>query len=306
MEAQHSTGVAVLLSTYNGEKFLPALLDSVFKQDFRPLRVIARDDGSVDGTVPILKEYANTYPSCSLLEIGPRLGVTASFLRLACHTVGSFAYHAFCDQDDIWLPGKLGRAVSRLECCSEPTLYCSRLSLVDENLRPTGYSQRIRQPPCLRNALVENIATGCTVVMNSAGCEILTNKIPRNALFHDWWAYLVLSALGKVTYDPESHILHRQHSTNDTGMPTGLRLWSRRIRRFFEGNRSHALTQQAQEFREIFGACVDPKDRRILDRFIDGRSSVGERLAYSVRPEVFRQRPLDNAILRCLLAIGRI
>ena len=106
--------VQILMSTYYGEKYLREQLDSIIKQTYPLINILIRDDGSSDGTLSILKEYAGKYDHVTYYE-GENIGVIQSFLQLLKESDANVNYYAFADQDDVWLPEKIVRAVEKLE-----------------------------------------------------------------------------------------------------------------------------------------------------------------------------------------------
>ena len=155
----------------------------------------ARDDGSTDTTIALLDQWASRIPL--VVTRGTHIGATASFFELLCHSRerdNENEIVAFADQDDVWDGDKLTRAVRALRELppERPALYCSRAGIVDENLRPLGLTRDFRRPPSFENALVENIAMGCTMALNQAAVRLLTSvPPPARARMHDWWCYLV-------------------------------------------------------------------------------------------------------------------
>lgn len=299
--------VQVLLSTFNGEKFLGALMDSLIHQDYPNVEILVRDDGSEDDTLSILSQYTS-FDNVSIFR-GRRLGVPESYFELLRMSSASADYLAFCDQDDVWEKDKISRAVDFLEQLPQavPSLYCSRVLLVDEELNVIGRSQIPKRGPSFENAIVQNIATGCTIVINKASRQLLLQGVPKRAVMHDWWMYLVISAFGKVIYDPEPRILYRQHSSNVIGSKSSaMTRWIRRIQRFLKSGRLHLVTEQANEFRRIYGLLLPEEKKAILDRFIDSQKSFTGRLRYSFLGEVHRQTIIDNTILRLLIILNRI
>src|SRR6266851_1070947 len=137
-----SERINVLLATYNGAAFLRDQLESVRSQSLAPYRVTVRDDGSTDATLSILSRWAAGRAGVSISG-GRRLGAARSFLTLLADADEGCEYFAFCDQDDVWLPEKLERAVLALRQrpADEPLLYFSRVELVDENLKHLSFSR---------------------------------------------------------------------------------------------------------------------------------------------------------------------
>ena len=154
---------------------------------------------------------------------GEHLDAGKKLLALLGSVAPSTEYAAFCDQDDIWLPGKLSAAVVALQHEQGPALYCSAVELVDRDLVRIGTHRRCVRGPSFENALVENIATGCTIVLNRRAVQLLSSATPRNFLMHDAWCYLVVSGCGKVIYDPRPQVLYRQHALNAIGVARTVR-----------------------------------------------------------------------------------
>jgi hypothetical protein len=219
-------GTVVLLATHNGAAYLPEQLRSLALQTDADWRVLVRDDGSTDDTSRLIAAFQAEMGTARVTRIGhagARLGALRNFTALLAAAPAARRY-AFCDQDDVWLPGKLERAAMALDrqppdCAA---LYCSRQIVVDARLRPLGMSPPLRRPPSLRNALVQNVASGCTIVMNRMARDAILAAAPPPGSNHDWWAYLVTTAVGgRVLFDPEPMMLYRQHGSNTLGAAPG-------------------------------------------------------------------------------------
>jgi len=298
--------VNVLMSTYNGEKYLRVQLESLLAQSYKNIHISVRDDGSTDNTVHILKEYASKYPFIRV-AYGENLGVIESFFRLLNDTEGDFDYFAFCDQDDIWLSDKIKDAVEEMnkEDCHQPMLYCSRVEFVDEKMNPMGLS-RIPRRIGFGNALVENIAIGCTIVINRKTRDMILATKPGRIIMHDWWCYLIVSALGKVFHGKTVNIKYRQHAGNVIGGTSSFLLSVyRRSREFLKsGKDAFRVRDQAVEFLRCYGHLLDDKNSRILRRFIESKNTFSSRLQYSLGMDVWRQSSMDTNILRALILFG--
>ena len=256
--------VDILLATYNGQAYLPELLKSLEDQSIKNWRLLVSDDGSNDDTIALIREFARHH-AVEIFE-GPGLGPGPNFISLAQRADGSANYYAFCDQDDIWLPDKLQRAVENLEASETQTaaLYCSRQKLIDEAGHDCGMSRSYSRPPSFRNALVENIATGCTVVMNQKLKDLLAELDPPTVKHHDWMAYLLATGTaGTVIYDPEPSILYRQHPGNTISANTGLRASLDRAFRIFKGEFGRRFEENLTVLQGVSG-CLAPHERRLL------------------------------------------
>ncbi|MCS7013168.1 MAG: glycosyltransferase family 2 protein [Chloroherpetonaceae bacterium] len=299
--------VCILLSTYNGEAYLAEQLDSILRQSYPAFCLWVRDDGSSDGTRALLEQYAAQHKAMQLF-FGENLGAAKSYFWLLANADERADYFALCDQDDVWHIDKLQRAVERLqqEDDTQPLLYFSRFEIVDANLRPLALSPRAVRIG-FANALVQNQATGCTMVLNRAARTLLLSALPVRTIMHDWWIYLVLSAFGKLLYDETPTLKYRQHARNTIGATATT--WDKLHRHwqsFIRGNsRIFRLTEQATEFERCFGTALAEKERRILARFLRSKQRLTSRLAYLFTGDVRRASWLDNMILKTVIALNR-
>jgi glycosyltransferase involved in cell wall biosynthesis len=220
--------VVILLATFDGAAFLREQLASFVAQEHRDWRLVWRDDGSRDETVAILQEFAAAQGAGRVERLAApegRVGSAASFLALLRHaaaTMGPGDLAAFADQDDVWLPFKLARAVGALGAIdpARPAIYSARQVLVDARRKRLGVSASPIVPPGFPAALTQNLATGCTVALNRAAARLVAGSTAPAGCQHDWWAYLLVTAAGGVFLaDREPVVLYRQHGGNAVGAP---------------------------------------------------------------------------------------
>lgn len=214
--------VAILLCTYNGARFLAEQLDSLEAQTHQNWVVIASDDGSTDTTLEILQQYQSKWSSGKLtIRSGPQKGFCQNFLSLACDPQIKADYYAFCDQDDVWLPNKLMVALENIagnQQAKMPYLYCGRTNYVTDTLKPCGFSPLFVFPPSFRNALVQSIAGGNTMVFNLASKRLIEDAGLVEVPSHDWWLYILVTGCeGNVFYDKVGYIQYRQHEGSLVG-----------------------------------------------------------------------------------------
>lgn len=310
MEKKKKLQVQVLLSTYQGERFLKEQLFSIFAQEQVDINVLIRDDGSTDNTKHILNEFLNRYPEKIHIIFGENIGAVASYFKLLQMASKKADYIALSDQDDVWLPKKIYRAVMLLEKLLKkektklPFLYTSAVQLVDEKLHfiPMGIHYRTVRPS-FGNALVENMCTGCTCVMNQELLRVIQNKIPNYTVMHDFWIYLVAACFGTVIYDTTSYLWYRQHSGNEIG--TATTIWDNYKRRIknFKKNRTR-LSKQAAEFLRLYEKEMPSEYRQLVRNFIAVKTSLKARYKIINNPNIYRQRKSDTLIMKILALFG--
>lgn len=264
-----SKQVAILMSTYNGERYIKEQLNSIVNQTYKNWHLYIRDDGSTDDTVKILKRFCNQYSNITLLNLNntKNLGVTASFMILLANT--SADYYMFSDQDDFWKKDKIKTCISSIQNNDNtPTCVFTELQVVDKELKPIRLMNNDNVWFDFQHFLFGNCVTGCTMMINQKLKSILhigdTNfdKI----YLHDWWIAMIASAFGKLIYVKEPTILYRQHSNNVEGSKdNNLRSLIRRALHL-EGDQEGMLKifTMDQEFRRIFGNKIQGIDRRYL------------------------------------------
>jgi len=300
-----SSQIEVLLSTYNGELYVGALLESLWAQTIGDFRLRIRDDGSHDGTVNLLRELSAREPRVTL-TVGANDGAAQSFLELLRSADPGADLVALCDQDDVWFPQKLEWGRDALSGLDGPALYCGGIIITDEDLEPLRQHRVPRRGPSFANALVENIATGATIMLNRAAVNLASKSRPQNMVMHDQWLYLLVSGCGTVIYDPRPQVLYRQHGSNAVGIAKGFEDWRRRARRQGRAGHKRVLTKQARELRDLHYADLDATSRNQLDDFLGSGDSLLARMRYACFGATFRQRKIDNLIYRVLYFLKRV
>lgn len=248
--------VAILLCTYNGDRFLAEQLDSLEAQTHQNWVVIASNDGSTDHTLEILRKYQAKWLSGKLtIRNGPQKGFCQNFLSLACDPEIKADYYAFCDQDDVWLPSKLEVALGNIvtnQLPDMPYLYCGRTFYVTENLKSCGISPLFIFPPNFRNALVQSIAGGNTMVFNQASKNLIEKVGIVDVPSHDWWIYQLITGVeGQVFYDREAYVLYRQHQLSLVGGNNTFSAKMERIWMLFQGRFQNWNTQNINALKQV-------------------------------------------------------
>lgn len=311
----NSPTIQVLLSTYNGERYIDEQINSLLQQEGVNISILVRDDGSSDGTSEKIWDFHERYPDKIKIYQEQNVGVVNSFFNLIQQTSNQFNYYAFCDQDDIWNPDKLFRAISYLQEQNQevPLMYCSSTQMVDSKLDPIKiWPLKPHKELTIYNALIENVCVGCTIVVNSTTLDIVKNTPPdnmHNVIMHDWWIYLCVSSLGKVFFDEAPSILYRQHPNNYYGgLVDGVtRKWEKRFSRFISGKNYYIISKQAKEFLVTYNKLLDIKLRNDIIRFLTTQNkSFLKRFLYIRKSPFYKHSSIDNFIYKVLFIIGKI
>lgn len=211
--------VQVLLSTYNGEKYLKEQIESILKQEEVEISILVRDDGSSDNTIKILEEISKKQKEIKFYK-GENKGPARSFMELVQKSEEA-DYYAFADQDDIWESKKIISAVKKLNNSDIPELYVSSVTIVDENLNNIE-KKEIQGKFTFEGEMIKNFAYGCTQVFNKKLRDIINLYEPQYIIMHDSWITRVCYAIGgNVVIDKNSYIKYRQHSNNVVGYKDG-------------------------------------------------------------------------------------
>jgi len=305
--------VCVIMSCYNGERFLREQLASIRDQAGLCVSLFARDDGSTDATPDLLERFRDENSGLDVEVVrGANIGAARSFL-VALELAGNFEYYAFADQDDVWRPDKLARAVDRLAAAAtgcEPALYYSNVNYTDAGLRPIGQSD-FGGPQTLEQVLLENRAVGCTIVLNQAARSLLLESRDLDnhsspALMHDWWANLVLTALGQTIFDEEAAVYYRQHAGNEIGgAASALGNTLGKVKFFMRrGIGGYRPSRQAQGLVDTYSDRLTPAQLRLLTRFVAGKNAFAARVRFALGPDIRRETWFDRLVVRTLILLN--
>ncbi len=299
--------IKVLLSTYNGERYLKEQIDSVLSQNGVTVRLIIRDDGSNDGTLKLLREYSTNYSCIELIE-GQNIGCSKSFFNLMSSAFeDDVDYYAFCDQDDVWHPDKLSVAIEKLKIHDKtPSLYCSNLKVVNEYGEFLRFMYSSNTKPNKNFSLLSNIATGCTCVINQNLLKLFINHdLPKDAVMHDWWFYCLACFYGNVIFDSDAYISYRQHSNNVYGARSKSYLVKsiNFLKSLVNSDKEHYRERQAKEFLHSSYSALSNKDKKIVDVIANYRTNLFTRLRLTFSREII---PGISYPLRLRILLGLI
>ncbi len=272
--------IAILLTTYNGERHIEELLASLENQSNSAFDLFIRDDGSSDQTIKqILAFQSDSNISMRLLPEGENIGASQNFAYLLEYALKyeQYRYFMFCDQDDVWLPNKIEQTQNTMTEKEKlnptiPLLIHTDLQVVDENLAlidSSYWSYQNINPgyDSLNRLLIQNIITGCTVVINRALAEI-TLPLSRDAIMHDWWLGLIAASLGKIEALPQSTVKYRQHSANDIGASAfNLSTILDKAHMLFSFSLDK-YTKQANSFLSHYSDRLSTEQKKMLEAFV--------------------------------------
>jgi len=270
--------IAILMCTYNGELYLKEQLDSIQQQDYKNWTLYVSDDGSIDQTLVILKDYQKLWGQNKFHILkGPQQGFQKNFMSLIASKKIHADFYMLCDQDDVWLPKKITTAIHHLQNQdqSRPQLYCGRTSYVNKKLKFIEYSDLFSRPRSFNNAIVQSIAGGNTMAYNNA-LKKIPMKFPEvKIISHDWWLYILCElSSGQTYYDPNSYILYRQHErsligANTTWLAKLKRLYMMLSGKFIQYNNCHYAALNAMPLTIMNSTHLQLIDRFYIDRHKD-------------------------------------
>ncbi len=300
----------VLMATYNGCAYLSSQIGSIEKQNLRPIDLLISDDGSTDGTIAYLTDIERSWgPGDATVIQGPRRGFAENYRHLINNSPENSDLYAFCDQDDIWEPDKLTQAAEQIgKPNGKPALFCSRTLIVAEDGQDKGLSPLFSAPPSFRNAIVQSIAGGNTMVFNRLTRDLLVEACKRTGFVsHDWWAYLLVTgAGGTVHYSKIPKVHYRQHQTNIIGANSS---WRARMSRLvlMAGGRFARWNQQNLDALSACDDLLTDEARELVNEFRKIRSGrFPDRLFRLRQSNIYRQTSLGQFSLYLACALGKV
>ena len=301
--------VIVLLATYNGAPYLREQLNSIIHQTYENIEIMVRDDGSTDGTIEILKEYEEK----DLIQAtyGENIGPIKSFFWLA-ENAKEADYYSFADQDDIWLPDKILRAVEHLEKGNNhhPQIYFSNFDFCNPQMNTIRSSPVLSHPESLVRVLVgSQLAIGFTLVFNIAIKKLIDDAAPFDMKIygHDQWFTLMGVALGTIIYDPTVTVKHRRHEGNVSQYKVNfIQLQKERIKHFIVNNEQKVIIDTGVQFYQLYKKEMGKENREMFELFTNRKYSFSRALKKCFFPERYRDKWFDEIAIRVLFLIGKM
>lgn len=301
--------LVVLMSTYNGEKYLKEQLDSLINQELKPTKILIRDDGSSDDTLNILEDYASKYNFIEYYN-GKNLGPAKSFFDLINKAQG-YDYYALCDQDDVWFVDKLSSAISKLqnEDKNIPLLYAGRFILTDEKLKPLKSEiSKLYSFTDFSHSLIYHTAPGCTFVFNDeARKQIIKYDVEKEyVVIHDAIIHKVVTMFGKMILDNEPHMYYRQHSNNAIGLTANKpKEFMERIKHFVSGDIKNYRSNTAKSLLNVYGGECSKENKELLDVVANYRNNK-EFKKILMKNKTFKSNTINDIFFKVLISINYI
>ncbi len=271
--------VVILMAVWNGADNLPEQLESLSTQSHQNWQLLVSDDGSTDASCQKISEFAAQGHRITCLT-GPELGAGENFMsliRAMPDHAAENSWLAFCDQDDVWHPDRLARGIAALEVRDKacPALYCSRSWITRADLSGRRISALRSRPPGFHNALVQNIVSGNTILLNPAATRLVQAAARESGpvVVHDWWVYLIITgAGGRVVHDDQPTLLYRQHTANQVGANDSGMAKMKRLVMLLRGDFRDWNTRNIAALRRS-SARLTPENRALLEEFSQMRES---------------------------------
>lgn len=298
--------VTVVMSTYNGGRYLVRQLDSIFAQIEVDVKVFVRDDGSTDNTCEVLDRYQkDKQPERLTFSYEKNCGWQRSFLK-ALASAPEADYYAFSDQDDIWFPEKLKRCVEELEKHdnSKPLMVHHDRKRVDKDFNPlSDTSIKLDRPLNYQHAVIAEMQ-GCAMVFNKAAKDLVCRYMPKVKVPHDQWVNTLCYYFGKIYSINEPLFYHIQYGSNasTTGNARGGQL--SRLKLLLSGKAVYVNV--AEDLLKGYDDLLSEKQRRFLLRLYNYKQNLYYRLRLILSPNFRRVSSFGTIMLKVAVLLGKI
>jgi glycosyltransferase involved in cell wall biosynthesis len=319
--------LAVVLSSYNGEKYIKEQLVSLQNQSYTSFDLFIRDDASRDNTLKIIEEFKDSSSlHVNLLKADKNIGALRSFEVLLKMVLEYPQYETImlCDQDDIWLEDKIKLSLDAFINFENsvkkdiPLLLYTDLFVVDENLTTLSssfwkYFNLNPSNNSLNSLIVQCNVTGCTMIFNKTLAS-LALPFSDATVMHDHWLGLVATSMGEISYIDKSTIKYRQHSTNVSGGADhfGVSYILKKALKYFNSDEFYQVLgrqiEQAKAFLDLYGTKLSHKDYELLSAFISlEKLSLASRIKTVMKYKLYKHGLIRNiGLFMWLLKMGVI
>ena len=300
--------VIVIMSTYNGEKYIEEQIRSIMEQESVNIILYIRDDNSTDGTVKKIDILKDKYPGRIMFEYGENLGYKKSFLK-ALSDAPDGDYYAFSDQDDVWCKEKCIRAVTILEQKGNNCkLYASAQIMVDEHLNQIGYKEFSGMKPIIEASFTRHRLPGCTFLFrkeikkyasNFANLDLDDVHMPS----HDFVVTACSIATGDIFIDNESYIQYRRLNNSLTPGGSGiLKRFKHESNLLFHNKNRYSFT--AERILDLYNEVISDGKKKFLNHVSKSKKSFLSRIWLFFNPKLNCGVFIGNIIVRLKILFG--
>lgn len=300
--------IAVLLSAYNGEKYIEKQIESILNQkNIESLNLIVRNDGSKDGTIDVLHRLQKEHSNIEILD-EVNIGLVASFLRLLKYAYKQgYDYYSFSDQDDYWQTEKLSVAIKALESHDRPCMYASCSTIANDDLEPMGITTQTKNRDItFFNSAIQNICPGHNQVLNHAMAKMVINKTKYSPEIYsqDMWITTVASVTGTIIFDNTPHTLYRQHASNQLSFGKSKVEWVKDHIKRLQKDEGKKIAIQLKYFCECYSEYLTVDQEEEIKRFFESQSTVIKRMSYIAHTKFYRQRKYETPMFKMIYLLG--
>lgn len=262
--------VVVIMSTYNGEKYLDVQIESILSQKDVDVTLHIYDDVSKDNTVSIAKQYEEKFTNVFVHVNEANKNFTYNFLDalFSFKDNQEYDYYAFADQDDYWLDDKLITGIKQIEQKGKCSLYCSNLKVVNENLEYGGKNiTKLNYVNKHYDEACRNMVTGCTIIMDKEFKNLATKHYPENIYCHDYWLGILANYCKDANFIRDNcpdRILYRQHGNNQIGYGSIFKKAKKVLFKKLDDRKS--IKNLMDVFYTLYENDIDEKDKHIIKR----------------------------------------
>lgn len=297
--------ICVIMSTYNGEKYIEQQLDSIFTPP-KNIFLYVRDDGSKDRTIEILKDYGTKHAVPIEVNEGKNVGSAESFLT-ALRECPKADYYAFCDQDDVWIDGKLSAAMEQIGATNQPVLWCSDYQVTDSDLHVIIQSVLEQPVQDSVRAVFYNNVPGCTMVFNWALMQELRKVEISNIRMHDIMAINVALITGRVIFDRTPYVLYRQHGNNVLGYrhkKIQIGKWIKEKLELVINKENYSTSEYAQAVLNAFESEMNAREKAEYKLISKMNGSLISRLKVLASPYTKEKIGRTSVSIRCKILLN--
>lgn len=299
--------VCIILSTYNGKKYVCQQLDSIFQSaEDMDIFLYVRDDGSKDDTIQILEEYGKKNNVEIKIDAGENAGSARSFL-LAIRNCPKADYYAFCDQDDVWLPKKIATAVKQIGDTEQPILWCSDYQVTDANLNvilPSALKQPIQDDV---KSMFYNNVPGCTMFFNWALMQKMRMIEISEIRMHDIMAMNVALITGEIYFEKNPFVLYRQHGDNVLGYShkkIKVRKWIKDKMHLIRCKENYSTAEYARAVLKALGNEMSADQKKEYQLISEMDKSFIKRLRVLTKPYTKEKFGRTSISIRCKVLLN--